>query len=384
VEPHPGPTSQLAPATGPLAEDLLTLDVTPTTIERYEAAIRKFETWLGDYGIRGTAPLLDAGLDVLVAQVTRYLRHLFANSRGSASEVGHLVSGLRRLIIVARSLGSTLPDHAPYFRSPWRLHRSWQLAVPSEFRSPVPFTLCLAMALETWIIGEWDVALVVLLAFHLLLRPAEALGLRWRDIHLWSELEARRYGCTFGLVAIRQPKTRRMVGHAPHQHVLIEDAGLADLLTWILSCVPLHKQWGKVYQGRSMATFSTSFKRAAASLGAGELHVTPAGLRGGGATDHFLTNRDVDGLRRRGRWTNAKTLERYVQEGAAQAQMRTLGVASQDWIERQAELATLFFQELASVPPPPRHRPGQGRVEAQVRGAAGMASSNDSAPTLIE
>ena len=39
------------------------------------------------------------------------------------------------------------------------------------------------------------------------------------------------------------------------------------------------------------------------------------GLRGGGATDDFLRQGNVERLRRRGRWCNLVTIERYVQEG---------------------------------------------------------------------
>eukprot|EP00971_Amphidinium_carterae_P327603 6459045-Amphidinium_carterae.1 len=38
----------------------------------------------------------------------------------------------------------------------------------------------------------------------------------------------------------------------------------------------------------------------------------PSGLRRGGATEHDLPHRDVQGLRRRGRWTQLTTLDRYL------------------------------------------------------------------------
>ena len=40
-----------------------------------------------------------------------------------------------------------------------------------------------------------------------------------------------------------------------------------------------------------------------------------ARLRGGGACDHYLRLGNVSLLRRRGRWTSDRTLERYLQEG---------------------------------------------------------------------
>ena len=58
------------------------------------------------------------------------------------------------------------------------------------------------------------------------------------------------------------------------------------------------------------------FKQVLKHIGVQSLGLTPAGLRGGGATDFWLRTRDVPALRRRGRWSNEKTLERHLQEGA--------------------------------------------------------------------
>ena len=50
----------------------------------------------------------------------------------------------------------------------------------------------------------------------------------------------------------------------------------------------------------------------------------PAGLRGGGATDSSLRTRDVMALRRRGRWTQLETLDRYLQKGVLLMTSRAL------------------------------------------------------------
>ena len=54
------------------------------------------------------------------------------------------------------------------------------------------------------------------------------------------------------------------------------------------------------------------FQRQLRSLGVSDQHYTLHRLRGGGATDHWLQCRDLPPLRRRGRWTSARTLERYL------------------------------------------------------------------------
>ena len=82
---------------------------------------------------------------------------------------------------------------------------------------------------------------------------------------------------------------------------------------WFLSLFlgllsPLEKIWPF-----SQATFSKRLEKVLAFLkcvGA----FPAAGLRAGGATHHFLTFKDVQLLRLRGRWVVLKSLEHYVQE----------------------------------------------------------------------
>ena len=54
--------------------------------------------------------------------------------------------------------------------------------------------------------------------------------------------------------------------------------------------------------------------RTVTRLGLLELNITWAGLRAGGATDFWPRTKYLPALRRRGRWSNEQTLERYIQE----------------------------------------------------------------------
>ena len=60
---------------------------------------------------------------------------------------------------------------------------------------------------------------------------------------------------------------------------------------------------------------SGSSHRELRSLGVLHQWYSLHGHRGGGATDHWLQNRDLPQLRRTSRWTSERALERYVQEG---------------------------------------------------------------------
>ena len=80
--------------------------------------------------------------------------------------------------------------------------------------------------------------MMVLMAHHCLLRPAEAQSIRVCDVVLLDPEDADRAPGVWGIVALTAPKTRRLPSHTAVQHVLIEDVALADFLGWVLSGVP--------------------------------------------------------------------------------------------------------------------------------------------------
>eukprot|EP00974_Lingulodinium_polyedra_P087260 8458753-Lingulodinium_polyedra.AAC.1 len=133
--------------------------------------------------------------------------------------------------------------------------------------------------------GHLDFAMVVLLSHHALLRPDEAQSLCAEDIVIFGDAH---FPNVHGLVCIRRPKTRRNPAHAPRQHVLIEDAALARWLAWALRpAAPSEPLWP-----HGAAAFSSLWREGLAALNVLGGGWTPAGLRGGGATEHFLCRQD--------------------------------------------------------------------------------------------
>ena len=124
----------------------------------------------------------------------------------SASQVGTLLAALRRYITLVRTLGGDLPDPTSHFSVLWFLHRSWALAIPCEFRTPVPHSVALAVAVTSWLLAWPVLSFLTLLSFHCLLRPAEARSLRWCDLHCFTEDEQCRYPGVYGLIGIRLQK----------------------------------------------------------------------------------------------------------------------------------------------------------------------------------
>ena len=105
-----------------------------------------------------------------------------------------------------------------------------------------------------------------------------------------------------------------MTGHATQQHVILECRGICQLVNTSKSSIPDHKLNTPIWR-LTAAQHLAYFQRQLRSLGVSHQHCTLHGLRGGGATDHWLWYRDFPLLRRSGRWTSERTLERYIQEG---------------------------------------------------------------------
>ena len=105
------------------------------------------------------------------------------------------------------------------------------------------------------------------------------------------------------------------------------------------------------------AEFRNLWHEALNALQCADLHWQPAGLRGGGATEHFLRHRGVQGLRRRGRWTQLATLDRYLQEGVLLLAQRTEEAKR---LRHMAHLGAAFFWQPAKPASTPARHLQQG------------------------
>ena len=85
------------------------------------------------------------------------------------------------------------------------------------------------------------------------------------------------------------------------------------------------------------------FQRELGSLGVSHQRYTLRGLQGGGATDHWLQYRGLPQLRRRGRWTSERTLEKYIQE-------RDLSTSSEPALQRSCRPSQCSRRARASLP----------------------------------
>ena len=78
------------------------------------------------------------------------------------------------------------------------------MLIPSEFRTPVHYKVCLAMAAACAASGDLAFAAILMIVFHCMLRLAEALNLKWCDIRIFIAEDLQRYPGIFGVVAVRE------------------------------------------------------------------------------------------------------------------------------------------------------------------------------------
>jgi hypothetical protein len=217
---------------------------------------------------------------------------------------------------------------------------AWGALEPGLLRRPWPVQLLLALMAFAFLTGNVGDCLAFGLGFHCLLRPGEICALKPNLIALPGTFQMCQV--KVGVVSIERPKTRKTGGR--QQHVLVDDKLLMDCLRRYLSFqVPDSLIFSSYSTLRAHLSYYLS------ALGLPTRLVTLGGMRGGGATYHYLLYHDVPTLQRRGRWANIRSLEHYVQEAAV-----VLGASS--WVvgsagpllEKLSSLAPLLLARYAA------------------------------------
>ena len=152
------------------------------------------------------------------------------------------------------------------------------------------------------------------LGFGGLLRPGEFLGGVRRDLTLPEDCDNM---VDFALYSIRDPKTR--FTQARHQSSKIDSPDLVQVLQLCFRNLhPFQRLWPMSGQ-----TFRVRFRQVLDALRlpsivvGGQKVLDPGSLRAGGASFLLLSTEDSELVRRRGRWSNHRMMEIYVQEVTA-------------------------------------------------------------------
>lgn len=186
----------------------------------------------------------------------------------------------------------------------WRLFRTRRnIEVPSR-APPLTQSLVRSMAAYELAKGHLEMATMLVLAFHRLLRTGEFLGLTSDSVLL---------GPSAGILNLADTKTSRK--HGAHDAISITDTIALDLLR---ALVELRREQGlgslKLWNASSQC-FRTRFNKLMEIYGLQQHGFRPYSLRRGGATALFQQSNSMEVVLTRGRWQSSRIARVYITDG---------------------------------------------------------------------
>ena len=283
-----------------------------------------FLTWAArSLGDEAVALDLFVKVPLLLAHAVRRYGDLEFSSGGVQSYYRHLILTAIRKV----------PTLRPYAGICWDLAQRWAGVEPTEHRTPVPQPLFEALCAVGWMQGWKRWCGVLVLAFYGVARVGEVLHCRRRDLLLPSDLlEQDDSGCAYLL--LRRSKTMfRQAARIQHLRIDRPEAVrlLASVFEWSEKQEFLYEGSAGVFRKR----WDFLLKKLLVPV---ELHVTPGGLRGGGAVSCYRANMPISDLVWRMRLKQVSTLEAYLQEVSALCVLTELSAASRAAIKSAALL----------------------------------------------
>ena len=227
-------------------------------------------------------------------------------------------------------------------KRPWDAISAWQHEQPARNRTPLPEALMFGLVLE-FVFGGlrpgpaseelWAAAVCVRLGFNALLRPAELLKLTVADLSIPLAYQPGPL-----IIALRDPKNRWHAGR--NQFRTVEDKGVINWIRWYVEGVPGHyRLWPK-----GERAFRKVWDWGLQQLQVQTLQLTPASMRGGGATYLYLANRSIPDIKFRGGWVSDKSLAIYIQEAMATLVWRAIPRAQLEALSARVASHTSLFE----------------------------------------
>jgi hypothetical protein len=271
-------------ALGRLREHLLA----NKTVAVYRSAVRFFTRWLARESIHW--PEEPEDLDDLLQQ---YAEHCWQDG-GTKADFGNLLSALSHpLTGIARI--------ASYIKGSWKVYGLWTFLEKKQRCFPLSPLACNALAGAALKKGWYDMAFVVLMAFHCLLRTHEFCDMRSGDLVVAPN-------CLKAVLNL--PFTKTSKRNRTEESVTVTDRYLVAFG----HALQQDRLPGDKFLSISGQTFRERFRVLLQSLDLSELNVLPYSLRRGGATAHFRTFNSLHRTATRGRWSSLSTARIYVNE----------------------------------------------------------------------
>ena len=264
---------------------LLESSVGPATLKSYRTALASFLAWLQEEGVvrvQGFAALDDLLID--------YFEHILVSLGRKGKH--HAVNARSAILLF-------LPNARWSLNGSARALKGWARLQPSKQRPPMPWELATLIVDHFRKSKLHDYEWVFRACFEGYLRLSEAIGAKVEDL----DVSGRE-----GVLALPKSKT------GLNQSVIIHRGDWLELTRQLLDRPSSHR--------RSLVNVSAhKFRRALQStlkkLGVKRVHFTPHSLRHGGATRDFMLGVPIADIVLRGRWAQAKTASRYIQQGRA-------------------------------------------------------------------
>ena len=264
--------------------------VSKRTLINYRGAVSKF---LGHcMPVNGNFPKSAAEVDL---QLCQYIEQVWQEG----DPKGWAMSALSGIIHFIPSLG-------PCLFGSRRLLKAWGKSELCNRAPPLPARFALALAGAALELKDLRLALLVLVAFHGLLRTGEAVSLRARQFV---------YPDPAGpcLLTLGQTKSGQRRSVASSESVVLTDP---TLLAYVRVVIP-RLQPGERLFSKSEPAFRDDFRTLVSAAQLPAAGWRPYSLRRGGATSHFLEYGSLDRTAVRGRWQSTRTARIYIDEGVA-------------------------------------------------------------------
>ena len=317
---NPGPRTRRDPREFSLEErPVQTLTSLHLGDKRWDA----FLEWASK-SLKSADPLeLFLQVPILLAHSIRRFGDLDFRAGGSLCYYRHLVlAALRRA-----------PTLRPFVGICWDLATRWSVVEPTEHRVPTPEPLMKALCTLGWMRGWKRWCGVLLLAFYGVARVGEVLNCSRKDLLLPSDLLEYDNSRSAYLLLRRSKTSFRQSARV--QHLKIEAGPAVDILCKVFEGCETNSL---LYEG-SPGVFRKRWDFLLEQFGvADRLHVTPGGLRGGGAVSCYRRGLPVTDIVWRMRLKQVSTLEAYLQEVAAVSLLTELPESSRKSIKSAASL----------------------------------------------
>ena len=267
-----------------LPRGLLESSVGPATLKAYKSALTSFLAWLQEEEVRSIEEV-----DKLDKFLLRYFEHLADTREGGGRQQA---ANTRAAIILF------LPNTRWSLNYSLRALKGWTRRRPSKQRPPIPSELVILLIESFRKAGSLDLEWITRACFEGYLRLSEALGAKAGDFDVSDEE---------GVLALPKSKT------GLNQSIVIHSGRWLKLTKSLLRSKAKDSPIVSVRPDK----FRKAFRAALRKLGAHAANFTPHSLRHGGATWDYLQGCPIADIVVRGRWTQAKTASRYIQQGRA-------------------------------------------------------------------